>query len=94
MEIYLDEKYRIVTVPLNFVLEKWEDSRLFRGEKTKEGWKVQGHYSRIEHLLWGYMRGNMFTSEAKNIEELISEVQRIEKKIDNIKWEDKNANKM
>ena len=71
MNIAFDKKWRIVTIPKNFVLQR-------RGKKDGESvWEVEGYYSRIESLLEGYKQKHLRSVPIKDLRDLISELAKV-----------------
>jgi hypothetical protein len=74
MKIQLNDKFRIVGVPMNFVLEE-KKTIIRKGEKFgTEYWDVAGYYSNFESLLAGLLRRGVQESECEDVNLLIQEV--------------------
>ena len=70
MNILIGTKYRLATIPCNFVIEK----RTIAGKKAKilgkVVWERIGYYSTIEGALRGLLRNELLECNAKSISEL------------------------
>jgi len=70
MEIYIGDKYRITSDPLNIMLEQ---KTIGKGEKNmgKVVWVNKGYYPNIETACLALLELRMNTSDARSIGELM-----------------------
>ena len=90
MQIQIDEEYRLRTIPRNYLLEKRiAPKEKEDGTKTKESWADAGAYSTIKGLIKGYTRRAIIESQANSWDQVLEEIERLEKKIDRLDLSEK-----
>jgi hypothetical protein len=70
-KVQIDDKYRIVTIPANFVLEKHITVQTGKS-KGETKWIPDGFYPKLEQALSGYTRRQMLEATPTCIDELKS----------------------
>lgn len=84
LSIQLDKNHKITSGSLNLTLE--EKRTIKEGDnKGKEIWVITGYYTSIQALLKGYLKKKIRDADTESIEELISEVNKVEEIIRRIK---------
>ena len=70
MKIKLNDKFQVVGIPMNFVLEE-KKINLKTGE---EYWQTAGYYPTLEILLHGLFRRGLQESETEGVQNIIQEL--------------------
>lgn len=84
LNIQLDKNHKITSGSLNLTLE--EKRTIKEGDnKGKEIWVITGYYTSIQALLKSYLKKKIRDADTESIEELISEVNKVEEIIRRIK---------
>lgn len=83
--LQLDDKYRIISDPLNYILEKLEDVEDRQTKEIKQVWKNKGYFGyNLRSCLKKYTSESLRDSGGKNVEQLIEYINALEEHIDKV----------
>lgn len=84
MEIQFDDEYRLITIPLNFVLQQKVTVKRKVSGLMEEEWVDLGYHGTLIPVLKQYIDIQRLSIKAKSIEELIMGIAEIDKRVDEL----------
>lgn len=86
MEIKIDSKYKIISDSRQLILQ--EEKTVLEGDKKGETYSISlGYYSTLKGVLRGYRELQIRKSDARHIDDLITLIKKLDKKIDKLSEE-------
>lgn len=83
--LQLDEKFRIMSESMNYVLEKLEDVEDRKTKEVKQVWKFNGYFGEnLRSCLKKYASESLRDSGGTNVEQLIAYLNKLEDHIDKV----------
>ncbi|QDH49728.1 hypothetical protein BEYONPHE_41 [Bacillus phage Beyonphe] len=74
MEMYIGEKYKLTSDPMNVIINEKYEKKNKEGKVLGHGYKVVGYYSTVTKALIALLHKDLRESEAKSVEELLESI--------------------
>lgn len=87
MNIQLDENYKIISDPLNYILQEKRIAEKGKNE-GKEIWVNAGYHGTLQSALKGYIRKNIQNSDIDTVEGLIDRMNKLEETVKQVEVND------
>lgn len=75
MEIYVGEKYKLTSDPMNVIINEKYVRKNRDGEVVGEEYKVVGYYANVTKALIALLHKDLRESEVKSVEELLAAIE-------------------
>lgn len=75
MEIYVGEKYKLTSDPMNVIINEKYVRKNRDGEVVGEEYKVVGYYANVTKALVALLHKDLRESEVKSVEELLAAIE-------------------
>ncbi|AGY48440.1 replication initiation protein [Bacillus phage Spock] len=74
MEIYVGEKYKLTSDPMNVIINEKYEKKNKKNEVVGHDYKVVGYYANVSKALVALLHKDLRESEAKSVEDLLEAI--------------------
>lgn len=83
MEIYVGEKYKLTSDPMNVIINEKYEKKNKKNEVVGYDYKVVGYYANVTKALIALLHKDLRESESKSVEDLLAAIDTAVEKIMN-----------